>query len=168
MSDHSALTIGEAARVTGLTPKNIRYYEQIGLLPNLARRNSAARTGGNRLFRETDVRRLRFIHHSRLLGLSLNDIAQLVDLLEPGICPGTHRKYEEKLKVHLQSTADRIRQLGALQSELEGLIALSGRGEGSGSCGCLASPQTQKVTFHEARPLPSRRVQRAQSAGNRR
>lgn len=167
MSDYSALTIGEAAQVTGLTPKNIRYYEQIGLLPNLARRNSAARTGGNRLFRETDVRRLRFIHHSRLLGLSLNDIAQLVDLLEPGICPGTHRKYQEKLKVHLQSTADRIRQLGALQSELEGLIALSGRGEGIGSCGCLAPPQTQNVVFHEARLFPSRRGQRVQSAGNR-
>ena len=163
-----ALTIGDAARASGLTPKNIRYYEQVGLLPNLARHNGAARTGGNWLFREPDVRRLRFIHHSRLLGLPLNDIAQLVNLMDPGMCPGAHAKYREKLQLHLELTAERIRQLSALQSELEGLISLSGRGKLNGNCGCLARPGTSTVAFHDARPDTLSRVQSAKSGGARR
>lgn len=42
------LTIGEAAKASGLTMKPIRYYERIGLIPRADRRNSQARTGGDR------------------------------------------------------------------------------------------------------------------------
>ena len=149
-----ALKIGDAAKASGLTPKNIRYYEQIGLLPNVARHNGAARTGGNRLFRDSDVRRLRFIHNSRLLGLPLNDIAQLLRLMGPGICPGAHKKYREKLQLHLNLTAERIRQLTALHSELEGMISLSERGKLNGRCGCSTKPGVSTVEFHGATPAP--------------
>ena len=41
------LSIGEAANATGLSVKTIRYYEEIGLIPEAQRRNTGAHTGGN-------------------------------------------------------------------------------------------------------------------------
>ena len=97
----TGLTIGEAAKACGLSSKNIRYYEQIGLIPKAARHNLSARTGGNRFYGDADLRRLRFIRSSRLLCLGLKDIAQLIDLLERGSCPGAQPQYREKLRHHL-------------------------------------------------------------------
>ena len=59
-------TIGEAARMTGLAPRTIRFYEQEGLLPAVARSAS-----GYRLYGPEDLRRLRLVSRSRILGLPL-------------------------------------------------------------------------------------------------
>ncbi len=83
-----ALTISQAAKACGLTPKTIRYYEQIGLIPRAARHNDVARTGSNRFYRDEDLRRLRFIRSSRLLGLGLNDVSALLAVSEGKGCPG--------------------------------------------------------------------------------
>ena len=67
--------IGEAARASGVTAKMVRHYEAIGLLPP-ARRTEA----GYRLYGADDVRVLQFIHRSRALGFSLDQIADLLAL----------------------------------------------------------------------------------------
>jgi Cu(I)-responsive transcriptional regulator len=67
--------IGEAARASGVTAKMVRHYEAIGLLPP-ARRTQA----GYRLYGADDVRVLQFIHRSRALGFSLDQIADLLAL----------------------------------------------------------------------------------------
>ena len=69
------LNIGEAARASGVTAKMVRHYEAIGLLPP-ARRTEA----GYRLYGADDVRVLQFIHRSRALGFSLDQIADLLAL----------------------------------------------------------------------------------------
>ena len=57
-------SISEAARASVLTTKTIRYYEQIGLILKALRRNTenAPHTGGDRVYGDVDVARLRFIH----------------------------------------------------------------------------------------------------------
>ncbi len=69
------MTIGELAKAAGIAASAIRYYEKIGLI------EPAPRTGGQRRYRESSVRRLQLIHAARDAGLSL---AAIRELFEPG------------------------------------------------------------------------------------
>jgi len=70
------LRIGEVAEQTGTTPRTIRYYEEIGLLPEAEDRVS----GKRRLYTEADVERLReLIRLRELLNLSLDELKRLVE-----------------------------------------------------------------------------------------
>jgi DNA-binding transcriptional MerR regulator len=70
------LRIGEVAELTGTTPRTIRYYEEIGLLPAAEDRVH----GKRRLYTQADVERLgELIRLRDLLGLSLDDLARLVE-----------------------------------------------------------------------------------------
>jgi DNA-binding transcriptional MerR regulator len=69
------LRIGELAELTGTTPRTIRYYEEIGLLPTAEEREQ----GKRRLYAESDVERLQELIRLRdLLNLSLDELSQLV------------------------------------------------------------------------------------------
>jgi DNA-binding transcriptional MerR regulator len=70
------LRIGEVARLVETTPRTIRYYEEIGLLPASAERES----GRHRLYTEGDVERLReLLRLKDLLGVSLEELKQLAE-----------------------------------------------------------------------------------------
>ncbi len=70
------LRIGDVARLAGTTPRTIRYYEEIGLLPGGAGRAS----GQHRLYTPADVERLREVMRLKdLLGVSLDELGQLVE-----------------------------------------------------------------------------------------
>jgi MerR family transcriptional regulator, repressor of the yfmOP operon len=70
------LRIGEVAELTGTTPRTIRYYEEIGLLPGADDRAQ----GKHRCYSDADVDRVREIIRLRdLLGLSLEELATLLE-----------------------------------------------------------------------------------------
>jgi MerR family transcriptional regulator, repressor of the yfmOP operon len=70
------LRIGEVAEATGTTPRTIRYYEEIGLLPEAQDRVS----GKRRHYTDADVERLReLIRLRELLNLSLDELKRLVE-----------------------------------------------------------------------------------------
>ena len=70
------LRIGEVAELTGTTPRTIRYYEEIGLLPGAAGRAQ----GEHRCFTGADVDRVKQIVRVReLLGLSLDELTKIVE-----------------------------------------------------------------------------------------
>ncbi len=69
------LRIGDVARLADTTPRTIRYYEEIGLLPGAPSRPS----GGHRLYSEEEVERLReVIRLKHLLGVSLEELKALL------------------------------------------------------------------------------------------
>lgn len=69
-----SLRIGEVAELTGTTPRTIRYYEEVGLLPGSADRTP----GSHRTYAESDVERLReLLRLKQLLGISLDELREL-------------------------------------------------------------------------------------------
>ena len=73
------LRIGEVAKRTGTTPRTIRYYEEIGLLPA----SSDREPGAHRAYEEADVERLaEVLRLKSLLGLSLEELRQLASAEE--------------------------------------------------------------------------------------
>jgi DNA-binding transcriptional MerR regulator len=70
-----SLRIGDVARLAGTTPRTIRYYEEIGLLPGAPERP----LGGHRLYAQAEVDRLReIIRLKELLGVSLQELKELL------------------------------------------------------------------------------------------
>ena len=68
------MNIGEAAELSGLPQKTIRYYEDIGLI-------APGRAGNNyRDYSGTDVHRLRFIQRARSLGFTIDECRHLLSL----------------------------------------------------------------------------------------
>jgi MerR family transcriptional regulator, repressor of the yfmOP operon len=75
----TALRIGEVAERVGVTPRTIRYYEELGLLGSGSEREK----GSHRTYAETDVARLQELIRLRdLLGLTLEELVELVEAEE--------------------------------------------------------------------------------------
>lgn len=68
------MNIGEASRRSGLPPKTIRYYEEVGLV------RPARASNGYRDYGERDVHLLRFLQRSRSLGFSIEEARKLLSL----------------------------------------------------------------------------------------
>lgn len=104
-------TIGQLAKQTGCKVQTIRYYEQIGLMPE------ALRTEGNqRRFGQAHLERLAFVRHSRELGFPLSAIRELLRL---GDSPKHSCEAADRIaRQHLQQVESRIARLEALRTEL--------------------------------------------------
>lgn len=99
-----ALFIGGLARQTGLTTRAIRHYEALGLLPGPKRTEA-----GYRVYDEADAERLRFIQGAKALGLSLDEIKEILDLWAAGTHPCQHVRM--LLEQKLAEIDSRIEQL---------------------------------------------------------
>ncbi|MFQ5784943.1 MAG: helix-turn-helix domain-containing protein [Alphaproteobacteria bacterium] len=108
-------TIGHMARETGCKVQTIRYYEQIGLMPQ------PYRTPGNqRRYGPGHVARLAFIRHGRELGFPLDAIRALLGLADD---PDRSCEAADRMaRVQLQAVESRIARLTALRTELERMI----------------------------------------------
>jgi len=124
-----SLRIGEVAELTGTTPRTIRYYEEIGLLPGPHDRAQ----GQHRGYSEADVERVREIIRLRdLLGLSLDQLAVLLDAetaraalrreLEHEADPARIRSILDEALGHIGTQLELVRMrrqaLGQLEEEL--------------------------------------------------
>jgi MerR family gold-responsive transcriptional activator of gol and ges genes len=69
------MTIGEAAKASGVNAKLIRHYESIGIIPKASRTES-----GYRVYSESDVHNLTFVRRARGLGFSMIEIKKLLGL----------------------------------------------------------------------------------------
>jgi DNA-binding transcriptional MerR regulator len=126
----SGLRIGEVARRVGTTPRTIRYYEEIGLLPGEAGRES----GRHRLYDEHEVERLRHaLRLKELLGVTLDELKELLEAEDARAAlreewrhgaPGTERRREmldESLRLigrQLELVRRRRDEIASLEAEL--------------------------------------------------
>lgn len=109
------MNIGTASRKSGLPPKTIRYYEEIGLV------TADRRGNGYRDYSEADVRRLNFLHRARDLGFTVEECRQLLSLYDDD-----HRESSEVKALAEARLADierRIAELNSLKHALHHLVA---------------------------------------------
>jgi DNA-binding transcriptional MerR regulator len=106
--------IAEICDRTGLSPRTIRYYEEIGLLPGVRRRES-----GRRVYGADELERLGFINRLKSLGLSLAEIRELNAVY--GIGGSTQAmlsRLQDLLGAHLDDVDRRMGELRDLRDEL--------------------------------------------------
>jgi MerR family transcriptional regulator, repressor of the yfmOP operon len=108
------LKIGELAHLTEMSPRTIRYYQEIGLLHPVKRIE-----GGKRVFSEDDLQRLKFIKRLKHLGLTLSEMHELADIYE---IHKTNRKVLirlcELLGDQVKKIDERINNLHRLKEEI--------------------------------------------------
>ena len=115
----SLLQIGELAQRTGASHRTIHYYERLGLLRPVEREGA-----GYRYYDEEAVQRLEKIAALKKLGLSLDDIGQVIDLY---FQDASGIKGKEKvlkiLETQLQSTRAKLGELQSFEKDLQASIA---------------------------------------------
>jgi MerR family transcriptional regulator, repressor of the yfmOP operon len=128
--DAPSLRIGDVAKLVGTTPRTIRYYEEIGLLPQEPERPS----GGHRVYTDAEVERLREVMRLKeLLGVTLEELKTLLaaeesratvraQLRREGVEPPRRRALLEEALGHidrqLELVEHRAAELSTLKSEL--------------------------------------------------
>jgi len=113
----TAMQMKTFAQRTKLSPKTIRYYEEIGLLPPPTRLDN-----GYRDYNETDVVRARFVDGARILDFSLNDIREILDLRDKRIAPC--RVVLDLLEEKADEINRRIAELQRIEAEMQELRQL--------------------------------------------
>ena len=111
VDDVAVHRIGEAARQSGVSPANIRYYEKEGLLPPGARGDNSYR-----LYSAADVHRLRFVRLCRAMDMSLDEVRTLLAL--DGARKDDCVAANKTLDAHLGHVRERLAELQALEHEL--------------------------------------------------
>lgn len=107
--------MGEVSRSLGINPQTLYFYERIGLIPPPQRTKA-----GYRLFSQLDVDRLAFITRAKSLGLSLDDIKEILSLKEGKLL--TCKAVYERLSKKVQEIEENIYQLRSLHNELVPLV----------------------------------------------
>ena len=108
------MNIGQVAERSGLPPKTIRYYEDIGLV------RPPRNDNGYRAFRETDLHKLAFLGRARALGFSIEDCRTLLGLYEDESRESARVK--EIAQEHMRAIDEKISQLQSMRQTLSHLI----------------------------------------------
>ena len=108
------MNIGEASRRSGLPPKTIRYYEEVGLV------RPARAQNGYRDYRDRDVHMLRFLQRSRSLGFTIEEARKLLALYADD-----QRHSEDVRKMASGRMAEIDRKIEELQSLKRALSILA-------------------------------------------
>ncbi|MDA8374852.1 MAG: heavy metal-responsive transcriptional regulator [Actinomycetota bacterium] len=114
------MKIGELANQSGVPAKTIRFYEEIGLLPQAEREHN-----GYRSYDEGALQQLLFVRHAQAAGLTLREVAQVLAIRSDGRPPCVH--VTGLLQQHLAQVETRLAELNATRDELTELISYAER-----------------------------------------
>src|SRR5918996_3989027 len=111
------MQIKQLAALVNVSPKTIRYYESIGVLPEPQRSPN-----GYREYEASDVERLKLVLGARRLEFSLDDVTEIIAMRDRREAPC--RRVLDKLVQNANEIANRITELKRLEQELRHLHAL--------------------------------------------
>lgn len=141
-----AHTIGKLAKAADVKVPTIRFYEQIGLLPEPDRTES-----DRRVYQDDAVRRLAFIKHARQLGFPIDAIRTLLDLADnpERACENANILAQEQLT----AVETKIAQLEALRVELQRMITAGCSGV-AGDCRVIETLADHSLCAHDHQSQP--------------
>jgi MerR family gold-responsive transcriptional activator of gol and ges genes len=111
------MNIGEAARLSEVSAKMIRKYEELGIIPKAGRSGSGYRT-----YKEEDIHVLRFVRRARLLGFSMKEIKELLKLWKNKNRSSSQVK--RLTSVHIESLEQKRREIDNMLKTLKNLSGL--------------------------------------------
>lgn len=129
------MKIGELGERCGVTAKTIRYYESIGLLDEPERTASGYRDYG-----DAAVERLRFIKDAQATGLTLSEVASVLELKSSGERSCAHTT--ALIEAHVEAIDAQVEQLLAAREELQ---ALARRAQGLDPASCTDPNRCQVI-----------------------
>jgi DNA-binding transcriptional MerR regulator len=125
------LRVSELAERAGVAPSTVRFYERAGLL-SPARRAA----NGYRVFDESALRELAFVHRAKGIGMSLEDIAGLVAAWPSGKCQSLQARMRMYLAERITQVRKQLAELGAFERQLQTVLGrLAARDPGPERCG---------------------------------
>lgn len=114
MNETEIYSIGALSKKLEMSPRTIRYYEEIGLLNSVKRLE-----GGKRVYTEDDYRRLKLIKRLKILGLSLSEMQELEAIWSiQKSNKVVLERLNELLDNHKRKIDDRISDLNILKNEI--------------------------------------------------
>jgi Cu(I)-responsive transcriptional regulator len=143
------MNIGQAAEASGLPPKTIRYYEEIGLV------RSDRRGNNYRDYSETALHNLRFLARARALGFSIEECRQLLSLYADR--ERASADVRQLAESHIREIETKIDELQRMKSTLGKLVSAC-HGDGRPDCPILedlARPAAKGGTRRKATSLPA-------------
>ena len=102
-------SIGQAAKITGLSTHTLRYYEKEGLLPFIKKSGS-----GLRIFQESDIGWINMIECLKGVGMSLKGIKQYIDWYQEG-----DSTLEKRLQMFIRQKQNLLQQIELLEHHME-------------------------------------------------
>lgn len=130
--------ISEAARATGFSVSALRFYEQEGVV--VPERTAT----GYRSYGENDLESLRFVARGKQLGLSLEEITELLDLLGEEECAPVQTRIRHLVSERIEQARERVAELVGFTSQLQTAAARLGvhtpNGACDDQCGCRSDP----------------------------
>jgi MerR family transcriptional regulator, copper efflux regulator len=149
----TGLQIKDVAAASGFTAATLRYYEQIGLLPE-----SSRTPAGYRTYDQRTVDRLAFIARAKQLGCTLDEISGLTTAWDGGQCGPIQDRLRQLVATKITAAQTQIGNLMTFTSELQTAASALERhrpdGACDGDCGCV-SDSADGATI-QAVPLSSK------------
>lgn len=130
------MKIGELASQSGVSAQTIRYYENIGVLPEAMRMPN-----GYRNYDDSAVKRLSFIRDAQTAGLSLTEIQMILEMKDSGESTCGH--VIGMLEGHLSGVD---RQIGDLERTRERLEEIISRAKHMDPSNCTDPDRCQTIT----------------------
>lgn len=135
----TGLKIKAVADASGFTAATLRYYEQIGLLPEASRTPA-----GYRMYDQRTLDRLTFIARAKQLGCSLEQITGLTTAWDGGQCGPIQDRLRELVAGKIAAAQHQIVELVTFSSELQQAATALERHRPDGACdadcGCVSDP----------------------------
>jgi DNA-binding transcriptional MerR regulator len=138
--DSDLFPIAELGRRTGFTPATLRYYEKIGLLDAPPRSEA-----GYRLYGRDAEARLQFIRRAKQLGLSLDEIRELVTFWARGECATTRARIAGLVGEKIAEVREQIEESSTFLRQLELVAERLDDEPDPASDGCACAPQLPHV-----------------------
>lgn len=136
--------IGEMAKQFGLNPRTIRYYETMGVLPKAARTES-----GYRIYSQEAAERLGFIIQAKALGLTLDEVRQILSLHDKGVAPCVHTK--DFIRRKLGEVDEKVAALLSLKKTLSRALRAGFREHSAAFCPIIEGAGMKQLTFRHAK-----------------